>query len=998
VSSATAAGGAVHPDWRPTPFREFVLKVHARCNLACDYCYMYELADQSWRNAPKVMPERVLAMACERIGEHAARHRLASVRVVLHGGEPMLVGEQGLARIAGMVRAAVPSSSIVDILIHTNAVLLDERALDVLAEAGIRVGVSLDGDQTANDRHRTFRDGRSSFASVDRALRLLGDRPEMFSGILSVVDTANDPVRTYESVIAYKPSTVDFLLPHANWQTKPPGWQEGATPYGDWLVAVFDRWYGAPARETQVRFFDEIINLVAGRPSRSETIGLSPVATIVIDIDGAYEQIDTLRSTYPGAVDTGLNVFDHTLDEPLQHPDIVTRQLGLAALSTTCLSCPVHRICGGGYYPHRYNGSDFDNPSVYCADLRRLIDHVAQRIRADVDRYARADRHGHKLPTEESAMDAPLDSHRLSAGDITELGHGRGDAALIDRLRSGQLSRRNLMLRYLLMDRRSEAVRAAVDLLTRARRRAPAVPAGILALPHTGVWLTRALRVARGVIAAGSDPGAELSYLGWLSASAAIQAGLDFDLKLDVRDGVILLPGLGAAAAPGVTRVRVWQRGGIATVGGTRIPPDPATDADGWQGLRRLTSTADGLTLRLALDDLDPYRDGHNLAVMDRLPAADAARWQDLLDEAWPLLVRDHRAYAEGIAAGLSTIVPLRSERADRGMNATRLEAFGAVSLTRPPDAMGLALGLLHEFQHGKLGAVIDILPLYSRDATPRHYAPWRDDPRPIGALLQGAYAFQGVTDFWRVQRDRPGAGASQTRFAQVEFVRWRDRVWRTLDVLEESGVFNEDGRAFLAAMREAQRAWQGEQVPESIVGDATEAAEDHWVAWRLRNRRPEPDDVRRLAAAWPVGGHRAAAEVRFSIAPGERRLAQSARQDLANLRIVDPQRFACVFADPDTLAAVSPEASAGDVALAGGDHRAAAEHYTRAIVGDPNRLDDWVGLTLAWRRLGVDMFAVPELCRALYLELRQDRPDLDPLDVARWLAGVTSAAVPDRS
>ena len=70
MSSATTAGGsqpaagseagtrAVPPDWRPIPFREFVLKVHARCNLACDYCYMYELADQSWRNASKLMSDR----------------------------------------------------------------------------------------------------------------------------------------------------------------------------------------------------------------------------------------------------------------------------------------------------------------------------------------------------------------------------------------------------------------------------------------------------------------------------------------------------------------------------------------------------------------------------------------------------------------------------------------------------------------------------------------------------------------------------------------------------------------------------------------------------------------------------------------------------------------------------------------------------------------------------------------------------------------------------
>ena len=32
--------------------RQFLLKVHSRCNLACDYCYVYQHADQSWRTRP----------------------------------------------------------------------------------------------------------------------------------------------------------------------------------------------------------------------------------------------------------------------------------------------------------------------------------------------------------------------------------------------------------------------------------------------------------------------------------------------------------------------------------------------------------------------------------------------------------------------------------------------------------------------------------------------------------------------------------------------------------------------------------------------------------------------------------------------------------------------------------------------------------------------------------------------------------------------------------
>ena len=67
----------------------------SRCNLACDYCYVYELADQSWRGRPVVMAADILTCAAHRIGEHAEAHRLSAVQIVLHGGEPrspVLVG------------------------------------------------------------------------------------------------------------------------------------------------------------------------------------------------------------------------------------------------------------------------------------------------------------------------------------------------------------------------------------------------------------------------------------------------------------------------------------------------------------------------------------------------------------------------------------------------------------------------------------------------------------------------------------------------------------------------------------------------------------------------------------------------------------------------------------------------------------------------------------------------------------------------------------------
>ncbi|KUL29630.1 FxsB family cyclophane-forming radical SAM/SPASM peptide maturase [Actinoplanes awajinensis] len=365
--------------WRPVPFQEFILKIAQRCNLACDYCYIYSSPDQSWRDRPVFMSPATVARAATRIAEHVTRHGLGRIRVVLHGGEPLLAGVDRITAIAAELRAAVPDGVTVDLSLQTNAVLLDEPMLHALRAAGIRVGVSLDGDATGNDRHRRYPDGRGSHAAAVRGLRLLSrdEHRDLFSGVLCVVDLRNDPVATYEALLEFRPPRIDLLLPHANW-AQPPLGPDG---YADWLMAVFDRWFDAPARETGVVLFEEIISLLLGGGSRCEQVGLSPAAFLVVDSDGSLQQTDSLKTTYPGAPETGLSVWDNDLDDALRHPAVAARQIGVRALAATCRSCPVVQVCGGGHYAHRYTpGSGFRHPSVYCRDLSRLIGHIRGRL------------------------------------------------------------------------------------------------------------------------------------------------------------------------------------------------------------------------------------------------------------------------------------------------------------------------------------------------------------------------------------------------------------------------------------------------------------------------------------------------------------------------------------------------------------------------------------------------------------------------------------------
>jgi uncharacterized protein len=374
--------------WRPTPFREFVVKVHSRCNLACDYCYVYEMADQGWRDQPRVMTPAVMRRVATRIAEHAHTHGLAVVDVVLHGGEPLLAGPDRLRDFLDTVREAVEPRCAVRFSIQTNGVLLDERHLPVLLDNGVTVGVSVDGARDDNDRHRRFPNGRGSFDAVAAGIRRLNSDPyrDLFAGILCTVDLDNDPVETYRALLDFAPPALNFLLPHGNWSNPPPGrTPDAATPYADWLIAVFDDWCASPQRATRIRMFDSILNLVVGGTTGHETFGLEPVSLLVVETDGTYELVDSLKSAFDGAANTHTSVWSHSLDEVLHHTGVVARQIGAEGLCETCRACSIQRVCGGGLYTHRYrDGHGFLNPSVFCADLAKLVRHVAERLLIDL--------------------------------------------------------------------------------------------------------------------------------------------------------------------------------------------------------------------------------------------------------------------------------------------------------------------------------------------------------------------------------------------------------------------------------------------------------------------------------------------------------------------------------------------------------------------------------------------------------------------------------------
>ncbi|MFD3609439.1 radical SAM/SPASM protein FxsB, inactivated metallohydrolase extension form [Streptomyces atroolivaceus] len=692
------------------PFREIVLKVHSRCDLACDHCYVYEHADQSWRTRPKTISDHVIAKTAQRLAEHAKTHALPSVSVILHGGEPLLAGPARLRRVCEEFGSALSGVADLDLRIHTNGLQLSPRYLDLFDEFGVKVGISLDGDRAANDRHRRFADGRSSHPLVLKAVELLRqDRYRHLDlGLLCTIDIRNDPHAVLDALVALDPPLIDFLLPHATWDEPPPRPDGSPTAYAEWLLAVFDRWQeeGSPV---PVRLFSSVLSTLGGGPSLTESLGLAPTDLVVVETDGQLEQVDSLKSAYEGAAATGFDVFSHSFDDVAAHPGVRARQLGLAGVSETCRRCPVVRSCGGGLYTHRYRSANaFDNPSVYCADLEALVRGIEARTSAVTVSPALTDRH--ELAAEQHDL-----TRTLLAG-LHDALDGRGGA-------------------------RWDEAWGLAGVLESSGEGAAGLDR-VLAHPYTRTWL---LDVLEGLHA--ERPGAVGQALRLPSyvAAAAVRSGLDLEVPADYRDGRLFLPTLGELrlAGPGEAgRARVRGVGEGLSVrresGGERIVPRGA-DSPEWLPVRHFTV---GGALRLALDDVDPYRDCFEAPAAPRLGRAEAESWTEAVGRAWELLEKAAPRQTAEATESLTTLTPLVA-----GRNTKRPHGYGAVGLMMTGDGQELALALLRGLRQTGLRALLDVTDLHALDGAWEYRLPWERNTRvPFSGLLAGTYERVGLS------------------------------------------------------------------------------------------------------------------------------------------------------------------------------------------------------------------------------------------------------------
>lgn len=369
--------------------------------------------------------------------------------------------------------------------------------------------------------------------------------------------------------------------------------------------------------------------------------------------------------------------------------------------------------------------------------------------------------------------------------------------------------------------------RAAFEVLAEAQRRAPAAVDRILTHPRFGAWVADCATHER---MSGAD------RLGAFAAAAAIRATMPFDLEAPTPDGALVLPTLGALTGLTGPSLRIRSSGA----------GNPFAARPDWRGLRLLRARTRAGALTVELDEFPPaFAEATSpFPALAELRAEDREEWQRLFAAAVELIEWAVPELGGPLSRGMRSVIPIAATL-DGASLATQTDAFGAAAMILPDTDAAMAVALLHEFQHSKLGALSELVPLVADD-TVDLYSPWRTEPRPASAVLHGAFAHAAVALFWsRLATRWQGVSATEA-WAEAELARAQTLL--ACADLAASGRLSPAGRRFVSLLHRCTR-----HMAAAPSAGTRRLAQDRLAAhrsdWTRRQRRTPPGDCRTAAS-----------------------------------------------------------------------------------------------------------------------------------------------------
>lgn len=303
---------AVSLTFSPAASLDVVFKVHELCNINCSYCYMYSQGNSAFQLVPQkqASDEVWLGVAAFIVRETLERDP-SKIRLVMHGGEPMLIKAATFDRKMTLLWDELTTHLTperlgrVELVMQTNGILVNNAWIEVLKRWNISTGVSIDGPEAVHDRQRVDKKGRGTYAQVVDGIRMLAADDEIQKrglGALCVVDPLASGAVVYRHLVDDLGfNGFNFLFPFMNWDNYDQAAVSGVSRF---LVDAFREWCddASQGRIRNVRVFLEVLESLRslGQPwALRDTVTICH-DIVVVEADGTVMIEESLRPTFEG--------------------------------------------------------------------------------------------------------------------------------------------------------------------------------------------------------------------------------------------------------------------------------------------------------------------------------------------------------------------------------------------------------------------------------------------------------------------------------------------------------------------------------------------------------------------------------------------------------------------------------------------------------------------------------------------------------------------------
>lgn len=347
---------------RDKQFQSLYLICSTACNLDCDYCFYRSSISDSLKHRQNMDFEtaRKALLDFKKIVDNNYKDKDYWQQVTFYGGEPML-NKKLLYQAIPLTRTLLDSDT--NVVINTNATLLEQRDIDLFRDNKVEVQVSLDGNKQLHDLHRKSQNGDPTYDVVIKNIkRLLDHGVKVLPMITATDDNVDDFSEVLYSIVTelgINDFAVNVLITNSF---------NASDEYTEKLASEMLKAYNSFGKIANDYAFVELYNRLLGTDKTISKSACGSSRKITVFPDGKIYACQ--------AMEKGKQNYMSTIDEDyISNPNWECWRDRSRFDNPACLECSSVLSCGGGCATGSFNmqGSIYDIDKNNCEYTRKLF-------------------------------------------------------------------------------------------------------------------------------------------------------------------------------------------------------------------------------------------------------------------------------------------------------------------------------------------------------------------------------------------------------------------------------------------------------------------------------------------------------------------------------------------------------------------------------------------------------------------------------------------------